>query len=121
MDKEYELLTNLVNDNLRKNDCKEIIFENYEIIDFNIYKFPISLLLKIDDNKQFIYEAYYKILDRIVDDESFNRLLNQLNNNKISKEKIIRNLFNSEERRAKQTNIIRDVLWKYILISQIMF
>ncbi len=106
--KEYFALTDFVNQQLSKEGIEEIVFESHEAIYEDILEFPINKLLDIKDDRQFLYEAYYKILDRIIDDKSFVHYSSQLENNHVTRKKLIKILFASDERKIKQTNIIFD-------------
>lgn len=103
---QYEKLTNIVNQNLLADNKEMITFETYENINFNIYEFPLERLLAISDNKQFLYEACYKILDRIIDINSYNNFIEALNSGSATKASIINNLCNSKECKRKKTKII---------------
>jgi hypothetical protein len=96
----------LVNKNFSKNNLDEIVFESFETIDETILAFPIEIILNIESDKQFIYEVYYKILDRIIDKKSYKYYYNQLQNENITREDLINIIFDSNERKIKQTNII---------------
>ena len=101
----YNRLTSIVNKNLSEENMEEIIFENYDNLDISIYDYPLSKLLKIDDNREFLYECYYKMLDRIIDNNNLNHLLIKLENREVSREVIIQNMFKSPERKNKNTYI----------------
>jgi len=103
---EYIKLTKLVNNNLRNSSLDAIIFELEENLNESIYNFSYRRLVSIEDNEQFLYEAYYKILDRVIDMPSYEKLYSQIENHKISKEKIIKNLINSEEAKIKKTYVL---------------
>ncbi|WKT00463.1 cytochrome P450 [Gallibacterium salpingitidis] len=103
---EYDKLIKIVNDNLESSDRNKIIFELFSTLSFNIYEFPYEQLLEIQDDSQFLYEVYYKILDRIIDSDSYYRLLKQLLDNKLSKEEIITLISNSKEAEIKKTNLV---------------
>ncbi|SHO80459.1 hypothetical protein MNB_SV-15-1327 [hydrothermal vent metagenome] len=101
----YNRLISIVNSNLSNHNINNITFENYDNLDISIYNYPLSKLLSIDDDKEFLYEVFYKILDRIIDKNTLNHLLLKLKNREIKREKIIKNIFNSQERIIKNTYI----------------
>lgn len=103
---EYQALTTLVNKNLNTNGQKSIVFETIENISENIFAFPVSKLLSISSNADFIYEIYYKILDRMIDEHTFRYFLTLLKYNLLSREDLIKDIIKSEECKKKKTKII---------------
>ena len=101
----YDKLTSIVNNNLAEHNINSIVFENYENLHISIYNYPLSKLLNIAEDKEFLYECYYKILDRMIDNNNLNHLLLELENGNVSRETIINNIFNSPERKKKNTYI----------------
>ncbi len=101
----YDKLTSIVNNNLAEYNINSIVFENYDNLNISIYNYPLRKLLNITEDREFLYEVYYKILDRIIDINTLNHLLLKLKNKDIKREKIINNIFNSPERKKKNTNI----------------
>ena len=101
----YDSLTEFVNSNLASNGLNTLIFERNENLTFSIYNFPYSKLLSIQNDVEFLYEAYYKILDRIVDETSLIHLSSKLRAKQITKKIVINSLFNSSERKIKKTSI----------------
>ncbi len=107
---EYEKLIKIINHNFKENGLRTLVFESYTNLEETIYDFPSQKLLCIKDNTKFLYEAYYKILDRVIDDRSYLILMKQLEENRISKLKIIENLCNSEECKIKKTSIQFEIM-----------
>jgi hypothetical protein len=105
---EYIKLTSIVNQNLVDNNLDEIVFESFDATSKNILAFPIEALLNIESDEQFLYEVYYKMLDRIIDEKSYKYYHNQLKYKKITRNDLINVIFNSDERKIKQTNILFD-------------
>jgi len=101
----YNRLTSIVNKNLSQQNMEEIFFENYDNLDISIYDYPLSRLLSIDNDREFLYECYYKMLDRMIDNNNLNHLLVKLGNGSVSREVIIQNIFKSPERKNKNTYI----------------
>lgn len=106
MKKDYVLLQEIVNSNLRDYGLDEIHFEKYEGTTYSIFAFPKSYLLNIENNKDFLYESYYKILDRIIDQASFVNLYQQLESGRVSRLTILKSLSDSKERAIKKTKLI---------------
>lgn len=82
-----------------------LLFELPEGIEYSIFDFPVSYLLNITNNQDFLIESYFKILDRPIDIESFNILLSKLDNKTTTKEKIIKSLTSSKECKIKNTKL----------------
>ncbi|MGR5220939.1 DUF4214 domain-containing protein [Vibrio parahaemolyticus] len=101
----YDSLTEFVNSNLASNGLNTLIFERNENLTFSIYNFPCSKLLSIQNDVEFLYEAYYKILDRTIDEASLIHLSSKLKSKQITKKSVINSLFNSSERKVKKTLI----------------
>ena len=103
----YILLTQYVNDNLLQKSHKEITFEYLTNLDENIHAFPIEKLMSILDDKTFIYEVYYKLLNRMIDTMRVDELLHILKNgNETTRIQIIKDVYNSKERQGKNTQLI---------------
>lgn len=105
IERQYGFLVSIVNDNLKNKEIHQLVFEKYDGLYEDIFNFPIKKLLNVEDNSSFIYEAYYKILDRVVDKDSYHRFLGLLNDKKVTKDQIISTLSNSKERMLKKTNL----------------
>lgn len=103
---EYEKLINIVNNNLEVNNYPKITFELYDNLFEDIYNLKIEKLLAINSDSYFLSEVYFKVLNRPIDTDPFNSLLSELQKNKKSRKLIIKNIFNSNERKIKKTNII---------------
>lgn len=104
---EYERLMQYVNDNLAKKSHQKITFESLNNLEENLHAFPIEKLMSIADDKVFIYEIHYKLLSRMPQRERVTELLNILkHNNKENRMQIIRDIYHSEERQVKSTQLI---------------
>jgi len=84
---------------------ESLLFELPEGIEYSIFDLPISYLLNITNNQDFLVESYFKILDRPIDMNSFNILLSKLDNKTTTKEKIIKSLTSSKECKIKNTKL----------------
>lgn len=84
----------------------DIKTEFVDFIDCNILDMEYKILLEIKDNKLFLIEAYFKILDRPIDEKSLIHYLSMLDKTKISKTEIIGKLLNSAERKNKFKSVL---------------
>ena len=103
---EYHALTEFVNTNLKQHGRQKIVFETAENISENIFQFPITKLLAIPTDSDFVYEIYYKILDRMIDEHTKKYFLTLLKYKTLSREDMIKDLVKSEERKRKKTKLI---------------
>jgi len=103
---EYQALTDLVNANLQKHGRQKIVFETVENLSENIFHFPIEKLLSIPSDSDFVYEIYYKILDRMIDEHTKKYFLTLLKYKTLSREDMIKDLVKSEECIRKKTKLI---------------
>ena len=102
---QYRNLTNIVNANLARADAKPVVFERYDSLYFSIYNFPLSQLLLIKDDSEFLHQAYYKMLDRVIEPELFVNYLNLMTKGSVSRVDIINGINSSHERKMKKTQI----------------
>lgn len=105
MEKIYKKLTELVKDNIVGNENELISFELASGLKYSIFDYPVETLLSIEKNEDFIYECYFKLLDRSVDLSNFTNLLNALNNDRITREDILKNIYDSRERANINTQL----------------
>ena len=103
----YLLLTQYVNVNLLKVSRNQITFRFFENLNENIHAFPIEKLMNISNDRLFIYEVYYVILNRLIDNNRVDELLHILrDSNESARMQIIKDAYNSKERQVKNTKII---------------
>jgi len=102
----YEKLCEITNENFNSyNQNENIHFETAMGLDFSIFNYPENKLLEIEETETFIYECFYKILDRVVDDENFIKYKNLLNSGQLSKKGLIKEISNSGECQIKMTGL----------------
>ena len=97
----YENLIEIV----RSNSGERLEFERADGIEYSIFNYPVSKLLGLESHRDFIKEAYYKVLDRPVDDKNLEILFLQLDGGGVSREVILNSLINSTEASSKKTKI----------------
>lgn len=97
----YKKMIEIVN----KNSKERLEFERADGIEYSIFNYPASKLLGLKNHRDFIKEAYYKVLDRPVDEENLEILFLQLDGGGVSRDKILHLLCVSTEAKAKKTKI----------------
>jgi len=103
----YLLLTQYVNANLLKASRNKMTFNLFENLGENIHAFPIEKLMSIANDRLFIYEVYYVILNRLIENNKASELLRILRGgNELTRMQIIKGTYNSKERQVKNTKII---------------
>jgi hypothetical protein len=104
----YKKLCQYTNNKLHNYDSNaKIHFERAEGLLYSVFSYPKEKLLSINDSDEFIRECFYKILDRTVDEYNFNKYHKALQANKISRDDLINELYQSNERDIKQTGLIK--------------
>ncbi len=103
---EYKALIEITNSNLQESGQAQIVFENPNNIFANIFALPIENLLEIESDREFIFEVYYKILDRAIDESTLSYLLSLLKYKVTNRVDIIKNVTNSHECEVKKTKVI---------------
>jgi len=102
----YENLCQLTADNLSKDhSLKKIHFESSIGLNYSIFDYPEKILLEIEGTEAFIYECFYKILDRNVDENNLKRYKKLINSGLLTKEQLIKEIFQSNERKIKMTGL----------------
>ena len=81
----------------------------YDNVYMDLYHCSEQALLSIKDNADFIKEVFLKLLNRSIDKPHLNNLLERMNTGKLNRQMFIKDVYNSNERRAKKTDIIFDV------------
>ena len=97
----YENITTFMNEN----SSIQIYFEKSDSLAYSIYDYPAFKLLRIDNMEEFIKEAYYKILDRPIDEKDLKHLQNNLRNNVIAKQNFLKSLESTKEAIVKNTKL----------------
>jgi len=106
MNRLYERLCEITIDNLHSYDpTDKIHFETSKGLLYSIFNYPKDRLLEIQGVEEFIYECFFKILDRDVDKMNLNRYKSALISGKLTKEGLIAALLNTSERGIKMTGI----------------
>jgi len=106
MNRLYERLCEITVENLHAFDPREKIhFETPEGLPYSIFSYPKDKLLEIQGVDDFIYECFFKILDRDVDEMNLKRYKKALISGKLTKEGLIKALLNTSERGIKMTGI----------------
>jgi len=106
MNRLYERLCKITVDNLHAFDPKaEIHFETSKGLPSSVFNYPKDKLLEIQGVEKFIYECFFKILDRDVDKMNLDRYKKALMSGKLTKEGLITALLNTSERGIKMTGI----------------
>ncbi|SFO87915.1 hypothetical protein [Hydrogenimonas thermophila] len=100
----YEKLINYVNKQLESNNHNKLYFDQSETIDKSLFEFPVSDLLSIKDEEQFVNECFLKILDRYIDNGNLH-LISKLKKKQLSKKDIINILYSSKERKVKHLDL----------------
>ena len=103
---EYRALIEITNSNLQESGQAQIVFENPDNIFANIFALPIESLLEIESDRDFIFEVYYKVLDRTIDDSTLSYLLSLLKYKVTNRVDIIKNVASSHECKVKRTKVI---------------
>ena len=106
---QYNALVKLVNDNLALYNMEPIDVDLYDNVYMDLYHCSEQALLSIKDNADFIKEVFLKLLNRSIDKPHLNNLLERMNTGKLNRQMFIKDVYNSNERRAKKTDIIFDV------------
>lgn len=102
----YERLCEITVDNLHAYDPKaKIHFEESKGLPYSIFNYPIDKLLEIEGVEKFIYECFFKILDRDVDEKNLNRYKKELTSGRLTKTGLIKALSNTGERKIKMTGM----------------
>ena len=81
----------------------------YDNVYMDLYHCSEQVLLSIKDNADFIKEVFLKLLNRSIDKPHLNNLLERMNTGKLDRQVFIRDVYNSNERSVKKTDIIFDV------------
>lgn len=105
---QYNALVNLVNNNLAFYNMEPIDSDLYENLYMDLYHCSEKALLSIKDNADFIKEVFLKLLNRSIDKPHLNSLLERMNTGKIDRKAFIKDVYNSNERRVKNTDIVFD-------------
>lgn len=104
----YKKLCKYTNNKLCSYDPNaKIHFERADGLLYSVFSYPKEKLIAIKDSDEFIRECFYKILDRTVDDYNFNKYHKALQANTISRDDLISELYQSNERDIKQTDLIK--------------
>ena len=106
---QYNALVKLVNDNLALYNMEPIDVDLYDNVYMDLHHCSEQALLSIKDNADFIKEVFLKLLNRSIDKPHLNNLLERMNTGKLNRQMFIKDVYNSNERRAKKTDIIFDV------------
>lgn len=106
---QYNALVKLVNDNLALYNMEPIDVDLYDNVYMDLYHCSEQALLSIKDNADFIKEVFLKLLNRSIDKPHLNNLLERMNTGKLNRQMFIKDVYNSNERSVKKTDIIFDV------------
>ena len=106
---QYNALVKLVNDNLALYNMEPIDVDLYDNVYMDLYHCSEQALLSIKDNADFIKEVFLKLLNRSIDKPHLNNLLERMNTGKLNRQMFIKDVYNSNERSIKKTDIIFDV------------
>ncbi len=89
MNRLYERLCEITVDNLHAYDSTEKIhFETSKGLQYSVFNYPRDKLLEIQGVESFIYECFFKILDRDVDEMNLNRYKKALTSGKLTNTRI---------------------------------
>ena len=106
MNRLYERLCEITVDNLHAYDpLAELHFETSKGLQYSVFNYPEEKLLEIQGVENFIYECFFKILDRDVDEMNLNRYKKALTSGKLTKKGLIKALSNTNERKIKMTGL----------------
>ena len=81
----------------------------YDNVYMDLYHCSEQAFLSIKDNADFIKEVFLKLLNRSIDKPHLNNLLERMNTGKLNRQMFIKDVYNSNERSVKKTDIIFDV------------
>ena len=108
MNRLYERLCEITVDNLHAYDpLAELHFETSKGLQYSVFNYPEEKLLEIQGVENFIYECFFKILDRTVDNENLKKYIQEIDAQRISREAFITEIYNTNERKIKMTGLRR--------------
>ncbi|HIM07222.1 MAG: DUF4214 domain-containing protein [Cycloclasticus sp.] len=103
----YSKLCGLTNEKLTEYDSELAIhFETPEGLKYTVFSYPRSALLEVKETSEFVRECFYKILDRAVDKSSYVHYCKALNSSQMSRDEMIEELVDSDERKIKKTVLV---------------
>ncbi len=105
---EYQALTKLVNLNLQNNGLDQIDFDELDNIYMDLYNISEKALLNIKDDEVFFKEVFLKLLNRHIAPEHLDSLLKRMSVNNITRKQFLVDVYNSNERKIKKTDLIFD-------------
>ena len=102
----YENLCQITIDNLQHyNPEMKIHFEKPQGLCYSIFNYPTRVLLEVKGTEDFIRECFYKILDRVVDENNLKKYIKEIKSERLTREDFIKEIYLSNERAIKMTGL----------------